>query len=235
MLVSENRLVSIRRGIRFQNGSRFEVSDTVAEEVCVDIVLEGYRVHRVVTSPHMLYELAIGYAFSEGFDIDGANVFVDFGKECIEVVVRGVRPTSSPRPMGRRTVGASELLELYRRVVNSAKLFQISGCFHFAALIDVNGAITIVEDIGRYCALDKAIGSVLRKGSDPRSCIAILSARANRKLVEKIANSGIPIAAFRGAPTAQAIDLAYNRGLTLIAYLRENRFTVYTHEYRLVA
>jgi len=235
MFIDKNRLVSLRRGIRFQNGSRFEVSDTVAEEVCVDIVLEGYIVHRVITSPHMLHELVIGYAFSEGFDIDSIDIVVNYGRECIEVVVKGVKPAPLPRPIGRRIIKASELLRLYQAVVSSARLFQISGCFHFAALIDVNGAITIVEDIGRYCALDKAIGSVLRKGSDPRSCIAILSARANRKLVEKIANSGISIAAFRGAPTAQAIDLAYNRGLTLIAYLRENRFTVYTHEYRLVA
>lgn len=235
MFVDESQLVSLRRGIRFQNGSRFVVSDTVAEEVCVDIVLEGYRVHRVVTSPHMLHELVIGYAFSEGFDIDSVDVVINYGRECIEVVARGVRPASLPRSIGRRTIEASKLIELYRVVASSAKLFQISGCFHFAALIDVGEAITVVEDIGRYCALDKAIGSVLRKGSDPRSCIAILSARANRKLVEKIANSGISIAAFRGAPTAQAIDLAYNRGLTLIAYLRENRFTVYTHEYRLVA
>lgn len=110
---------------------------------------------------------------------------------------------------------------------------QVGGT-HAAALFDTTGrAIAVYEDIGRHNAVDKVIGHCVLRGVALRDKILVTSGRASHEMVVKAVRMGIPVAASMSAPTSLAVELAEDRGLTLVGYLRGRRMDVYTHPHRI--
>jgi FdhD protein len=127
-------------------------------------------------------------------------------------------------------VPAPLLMGLGRAMRDLQRVHRQVGGTHAAALFGASRSAEVVaEDIGRHNAVDKAIGHCLLWGVPLHDKILLTSGRASYEMVTKAIRVGIPIAASISAPTSLAVQLAQDRGLTLIGYLRGGRMNVYTH------
>jgi len=128
-------------------------------------------------------------------------------------------------------VDASVLLAMPERMAEGQRVFRRTGGLHAVALASAGGPVLLVrEDVGRHNAVDKAVGAALL--DDVRADVLVVSGRAGFEVVQKTAMAGIPVLVAVSAPTSLAVDAARGAGLTLAAFVRGDRMTVYSGEER---
>lgn len=155
------------------------------------------------------------------------------GKSSIDAV-KNVFPANGTKD--DIVVNAPVFTKLPDTLRKQQEVFEYTGGLHASALFDLNGnSLLTREDVGRHNALDKLIGAALMENKIPLSThILLLSGRASFELIQKAAMAGIKIVCAVGAPSSLAVELAGECDMTLVGFLRDGRFNIYSGEQRII-
>jgi FdhD protein len=149
---------------------------------------------------------------------------------CGKTSIEALRVATSAEPRQSHPVTSELIHHLPKRLEEHQAAFRATGGLHAAAIFDFTGAlIRSREDIGRHNAVDKVIGSLFLERRTPLTdTVLMVSSRASFEIVQKAIVAGIPVVAAVGAPSTLAISLASEFHLTLLGFVRNERFNVYT-------
>src|SRR5262249_30691125 len=146
------------------------------------------------------------------------------GKASLESLrIRG-SPAIEPGP----EVDADVIRRLPEVLRAGQSVFAATGGLHAAALFDPGGeCLAVREDVGRHNALDKLVGWALLQGKLPlRDHVIMVSGRSSFEILQKSLMAGVPIVCAVSAPSSLAVSLAHEFGITLIGFLRGDKFNV---------
>lgn len=146
-----------------------------------------------------------------------------------DLEVAALRPAAGHE--ARLDLGLLPALE--GRMRSSQDLFAKTGGSHAASIFDREGNLLVTrEDVGRHNAVDKAIGHLLRESALDQAAILFISGRVSYEIVSKAAKANIAFLAAVSAPSTLAVKLCREAGITLLAFCRAGKATVYSHPER---
>jgi len=135
------------------------------------------------------------------------------------------------------SVSATALRAMPGRLRAAQAVFEATGGVHATGLFDPDGRLRVVrEDVGRHNALDKVVGWAALSGQLPLfDAVCLVSGRVSFEIVQKAATAGIPVVGAVSAPSSLAVQTAERLGVTVVGFLRGDRFNVYSRPERVIA
>lgn len=205
-------------GVIQNNGSVREIKQSGSDENRIQVILHENSIPQLNNADRNFYSTS-----SCGI----------CGKTSIEAI--RTTPAFHQKP-DSITVSADLLYGLQDQLKNQQVVFENTGGIHASALFDLNARFILLrEDVGRHNALDKVVGEAFLTGKLPlENHLLFLSGRASFELLQKAAMAGIKIVIAVGAPSSLAVELAKEMDLTLIGFLRNDRFNIYSGHNRIL-
>lgn len=242
------------RIVKFKGRSFEYVEDEVAVEHPITIHINGKLLDVLYATPQELIELTVGYLMTKGL-IKNLGEIIEIRTRnssiyitVLESVEQRVKKHSIEHTKTLKTAfdqthnwkvesevkwPHTKILETVEKLNTKATIFRRTGGTHAAMITSIEGIEILCEDVGRHNAVDKVIGAYALRGfKDFSRVLLTFSGRVSSEIVLKAAEVKIPIIASISAPTSLGITLAEQSGITLIGFVRESGFNVYTHPER---
>lgn len=250
--------------LSFGAGAVGQGTRTLPEEVAVALSFNGTTQAVMMATPDDLIDFAYGFSLTEGVglpaDIESVEVVeaangIDVqvwlkaaadarlvkrrrtmagpvgcglcGIDSLDEAMRKMRPV----PASSFTMRPDEVMQAVLALPGAQPLHDATRAVH-AAGFWAGGLVAAREDVGRHNALDKLVGHLVRQPWQDGA--VLLTSRVSIDMVQKVAALGAPVLIAVSAPTAHAVTLADEAGITLIALARPDRFEVFTHAARLI-
>ncbi|WP_458455157.1 formate dehydrogenase accessory sulfurtransferase FdhD [Methanobrevibacter sp.] len=140
--------------------------------------------------------------------------------------IRSEMKTIEPN-MSDLTIDATQIIKDIKHLTDEAKIWQKTAGVHVAQL-KYGDKIIIREDVSRHVAVDKVIGAAARQGYDFTKSYISYSGRMPADMLIKVIRVGIPIIISNAAPASSGIDVATMGNITMVGFVRDNRFTIFT-------
>jgi FdhD protein len=150
------------------------------------------------------------------------------GLESLDQAMRGAPKVAAGAPYS-----PEQVQEAVASLFPAQTLNRVTRAVHAAGFVQPGHAPLVREDVGRHNALDKLGGAMVRAGVDPASGLLVMTSRVSVELVQKAARIGIPILVAVSAPTALALRVADQAGITVAGIARDDGFEVFTHPDRI--
>ena len=240
--------------ISYKNGENIQKSEEIVYDEATNLKINNNHTYNFSSINNSLEDFATGYMIGEGIienleeikkiKINGMNIDVEIDNynEKKDLVlpsdsaggwrskINSISPIKSDLKVEK-----DELLLNIEKLRKNAEIWQKTGGTHVAAFVNNDKNQFIVrEDVSRHVAVDKVIGAAIRKKLDFSNSYIIYSGRMPADMVIKIVRSGIPLLASNAAPSFSGYSVAEKGNVTLVGFIREDRFNVYTHWNRVI-
>ncbi len=235
--------------IRVNNQVR-DIEDLIALDSKIELDVNGKKLGKFYLSPFNLEDFTLGYLLDERYikSLKDVNK-IEFKPSSIQVFLKNFesyedsdldcyngwfhRDQTISFVKSDLKVGKETILQAYDHLIEKAEVWSKTGGTHVAALVDETHFI-VREDVSRHVAVDKVIGAGLKKNIDFSDSFLLCSGRIPPDRVVKLANVGIPIMITKAAPTMEGLKMGEKAGITLVGFLRNGRFNIYTHPHRII-
>lgn len=216
------------------DGKPVQQVQEMAVEIETDVYVNGQKVGKLISSPHELESLAVGYCLAEGKIRNGetiGTVRIQNGVAYIQTVPMTEKavPDTPFTP-----VMASQICTYGTLLDSMSQAHHRSHGVHEGALVIGNTVLAYAEDIGRHNVLDRLRGLVVLHDIDVSQAVLVFSGRVPQSVITKVHGIGVKVMASRALPTSLGIKLADSFGITVICGLRPDTFRLLTHGERIV-
>jgi formate dehydrogenase accessory protein FdhD len=245
---------------KYNNFNDKKVNDHIITEYPITLFINDEKYVTLLITPNKVKELVLGYMKSEKLidtilDVKDVNINLEDNRAEVYTINEidqdnyskdklltsgcgvGTRFHDDIDNVILESVDSSyhisydKIIEASKTLNNKSGLFKLTGGVHSCLLV-VDNEEYYFEDIGRHNAVDKAMGHILINRLDTTKSYIISSGRISSDMLLKCAVSKVPIVISRSAPTSLAVKLANKMGLTLIGFVRGNKFNVYANKER---
>ncbi len=202
------------------------------------ILQQASQISKIVPGPRNV--ITVELASEEGIDLERLERHFYLTSSCGVCGKASIEALETigcqPLPRERPSIDPGVIHRLPEVLRAKQAVFERTGGLHAAAVFSAGGELLNVrEDVGRHNAVDKLAGAAFLKGAVPlNDHLLLVSGRASFELVQKALMAGIPVLAAVGAPSSLAVELAMRFGMTLLGFVRDNRFNVYCGGWRLM-
>lgn len=217
-----------------RDGATYIQSEPILTEHAMRVLVNGSLHMNFVCLPQFLPELILGHLVTEGYlhSADAVeSLTIDADGQTASVTLQtlsdpGPMPHVSPMEWNPEWVFA-----LADRFASGMPVHEQTSATHSCFLARGTELLFQCEDIGRHNAVDKAIGFALMHGIDLHSCLLYSSGRMPIDMACKAIRAGVPVLASKGSPTAGAVHLARQHGLTLLCAARRDRMKLFAETF----